>query len=180
MNLTGFLGAVPMSRLVWAVVVGVLLLLACVTSQPQTNESTGTAREAFSSSATVSWNGGQAALDQSTCTVCGTDYACADGTGNWNNGTKTFTDPTPPGSLVTSVTLSVFDVGCGTTAQTVSVELNGTTIGSFTDGTGCLCGTCDPTHTLTLNNAGGIPGYKNNGQTNTILVVPQGTADPCV
>lgn len=96
--------------------------------------------------------------------VCGsTSYYCVATAGS----ARTFTDPVPAGGKVVTATVRVYGVGC--TGGTVTVTLNGTTIGTYSATTNCTCGSCDPAYTVTLNNPSGIPGYVYGG-TNTLNV----------
>ena len=148
-----------MSKWLWfglSLAFGLTLLSACSTSAPPSfREKTGTTTEAFLSSTAVTWSGGESA----TCKVCGGPYACMGGAG-W--GDKAFQDPSPAGSVVTSVTVSVSEVGCG--ASTVTVALNGVTLGTYQPTANCSCNTCDtPVHVVTYTNGGGVPGYVYQG-----------------
>lgn len=114
------------------------------------------------------------------CTICNNinsgQYACASGSGSpmWNNGQRTFTDPVPAGNQVTQVCATVNYVCCGLTSMTV--RLNGVTIGTFPVPTGCNCncGNCY-TGTVCITNP---PGYVYGGA-NTIQVVNNG-GNTCV
>ncbi len=114
------------------------------------------------------------------CTICNNinsgQYACAQGSGSpmWNNGQRTFTDPVPAGNQVTQVCATVNYVCCGLTSMTV--VLNGVTVGTFNVPTGCncSCGNCY-TGTVCITN----PPVYNYGGNNTIQVVNNG-GNTCV
>ena len=114
------------------------------------------------------------------CTICNNinsgQYACAQGSGSpmWNNGQRTFTDPVPAGNQVTQVCATVNYVCCGLTSMTV--VLNGVTVGTFNVPTGCncSCGNCY-TGTVCITN----PPTYNYGGNNTIQVVNNG-GNTCV
>jgi len=113
-------------------------------------------------------------------TICGdNDFACAEGTGsgNWGNGIRTFTDPVPPGNIVTKVEVIVYKVDCG--LNTLTVELNGQPVS-----TECCIGTCTglpeecwPTNHIRTA-AAGFPGYVYGG-TNTLQLIYD-TTNVCV
>lgn len=94
------------------------------------------------STTTVTWSTGW-------CNICGPttgNYACetGSGSGNWNNGVRTFMDPTPVGHSICAVYVQVNKVDCGLTSM--CVLLNGVTIQCQPVGVGsnCSCGACWP------------------------------------
>lgn len=138
-------------------------------------------QQAATSTTTVRWSGGNAIKGGGGyCYMCGADYACnkvypesISSYGQWENGTKTFVDPHPPGSLVTGVTVKVN--GCTwDKADQLRVALNGTTIGTASPGRACGCNnsTCGMA-TTTLTNVDGLPGYVYGG-TNTLSLTSAG------
>ena len=88
---------------------------------------------------------------------------------------RTFTDPTSPGTLVTSVSIVVGGTACGG-SPTVNVALNGTVLGTFSPPNSCSCAACDmgAGTTVTLTNPAGIPGYVSGG-TNTVTLTNTST-----
>ena len=113
--------------------------------------------------------------------ICGGpsgNFACTppwSGSGNWDNGIRTFTDPVLPGNTVTKVEVIVYKVDCG--INTLTVELNGQLVS-----TEC----CDPSMYVCNNGVGcdisihvrsflaGFPGYVYGG-TNTLQLIPDST-----
>lgn len=110
------------------------------------------------------------------CTICNTinggQYACASGSGSpqWNNGQRNFTDPVPTGNNVTQFCATVNYVCCGLTS--ITVRLNGTTVGTFAvpGGCNCNCGNCY-SGTICFTPPAGV--YNYGGQ-NTVQVVNNG------
>jgi hypothetical protein len=167
-----------MSKYVWLVLSSVLsFLAACSTAPPE--ERVGKTEQPFTSNATANWTG-----MGTICGVCNSadgNYGCANTPSSWNNGIATFADPTPSGSLVTGVQVTVYGVSCaepGAVNPTVTVRLNGLTLGSYADPRTCQCDSCDPPHAFSMSNAGGIPGYVYGG-TNSVQLVLSNAA-PCV
>ncbi|MCH8318839.1 MAG: T9SS type A sorting domain-containing protein [Bacteroidetes bacterium] len=113
--------------------------------------------------------------------ICGGptgNYACNPpwtGSGDWNNGIRTFTDPIPPGNIVTKVEVTVFKVDCG--LNTLTTELNGQLISTECCSGDCLDGSCWPTYHVRTE-AAGFPGYVYGGM-NTFQLIPD-TTDVCV
>ncbi len=110
---------------------------------------------AQSVSTTVYWSTGW-------CTICGgASYACNppwSGSGDWNNGIKCFTDPIPPGNVITSTCVTVYKADCG--YGTLCTSIDGTTIQCLPPIGDCWCGNCWP-QTYCLS--GPISGYSYGG-----------------
>ena len=125
---------------------------------------------------TVTWTTGW-------CNICGPqtgNYACAQGSGsgNWNNGIRTFATAIPPGNVVTGVCVTVNKVDCGLT--NLCVNINGVLIGcqNVPPGTNCQCGTCWPmTFCQTFPCPTGLPNFVLNGNNQIQLV---NTGNLCV
>ncbi len=157
------------------------MLVACSTQQPTPSAdpegSVETVRQAFSNAVTLDYG----SVPNPGCGICGQpggDYSCESWGVGWNGGIRTFSDPTPGGATVSTVVVTIFEVGCG--ASGVSVTLNGTALGTYASAGNCSCGTCDAPVTLTLTNGGGIPGYVKGG-TNTLQInYDPRTGTPCV
>src|SRR5881409_1514001 len=65
---------------------------------------------------TVNWGGG-------FCLVCGGDYACSNGTGNWNGGNATFVDPSGGiNGLIVSVSVTVHMINCQGGVNTATLD----------------------------------------------------------
>ena len=118
-----------------------------------------------SASTTVYWSSGW-------CTICGgSSYSCNppwSGSGNWNNGIRCFSDPIPPGNVITSTCVTVYKADCG--YGTLCTSINGTTIQCLGPIGDCWCGNCWP-QTYCLS--GAIPGYSYGG-TNCLQIAVSG------
>ncbi len=105
----------------------------------------------------------------SHCDVCGvSDYVCNnDYPGPWNDGIQNFTDPVPPGNVVTGIFATVYYVGCG--APFTEIHFNGVPQLSYANVDDCSCGGCYDVLT-------GLPGpYDYNyGGSNELKIVPMG------
>ncbi len=111
----------------------------------------------------LDWDGARISQDDD-CTLCGDDYACSNGFGQWNNGEKTFTDSLPIGAIITNITVEVFYACAG---SAVSVELNGATVGGFgREGIDCECNSCSVS-SVSSNESNLLNAYVKNGE-NTI------------
>lgn len=128
---------------------------------------------------TVNWTSGW-------CNICGPqtgNYACNppwSGSGNWNNGIRTFTTNIPAGQIVSGVCVTVNKVNCGYT--NLCVVINGQTIQCLPPAGGnCSCGTCWPqTFCANYPCPTGLPNFVNQG-TNTLQLVLPGNQGPiCV
>jgi len=108
--------------------------------------------------ATIAYSGSPYCPGVGLCGVAA--YVCL-GTAGSAGISRTFTDPTPSGSRAVSVTVRVYGAGCS--GGTVTVTLNGVTVGTYSALSNCACGSCDPAYTVTLNNSAGIPGYVYGG-----------------
>jgi len=114
------------------------------------------------------------------CNICGPqtgNYSCNppwSGSGQWNNGIRTFADPVPAGNVITDVSIIVNKVNCGYT--NLCVNLNGTLIQCLPPAGGnCGCGTCWPqTYVNTFACPNGIPNW-NYGGINQVQLVNTGT-----
>ncbi len=130
--------------------------------------------------ATVVYTGFQAC---GGCTICGADYWCFNTPGSYcgNTGpclTKTFTDPCPAGSIVTSVTVNYFSGDC--TGGAMTATLDGNAVPTVHEGnTGCLCSNnpCSQSASSSSNFPCGLPGYVNGG-VNTLQMCTG--ADVCI
>ncbi|MBK9282942.1 MAG: gliding motility-associated C-terminal domain-containing protein [Sphingobacteriaceae bacterium] len=122
---------------------------------------------------TVTWTSGW-------CNICGPqtgNYSCNppwSGSGNWNNGTRTFVTNVPPGNIISGVCVTVNKVNCGYT--NLCVVINGNTIQCLPPAGGnCACGSCWPqTFCNTYPCPTGLPNFVNQG-TNTITLINVGT-----
>ncbi|MBS1647302.1 MAG: gliding motility-associated C-terminal domain-containing protein [Bacteroidetes bacterium] len=132
-------------------------------------------------STTIHYTGFQAC---GGCTVCGTDYWCFNTASSYCGNTAacktvTFTDPCPPGSIVTSVSVQYFSADCS--GNSMSGSINGQTVPTVNEaGGGCPCSSnpCGQSApTATSNFPCGLPGYINGGVNNFQLCT--GT-DVCV
>lgn len=117
------------------------------------------------------------------CSQCGTkgQYACSpndSGTtvGNWNDGVISFVDPTPSGSVVREISVTLYGTWTCTTTSSYKamfgLVLNGVThaVRESIKGTNyCQCDTCDAAETLVFGYRNGIPSF-NKGGSNTLKV----------
>ncbi len=93
---------------------------------------------------TVDYNGAWA---KGCCTVCNSDYWCLNtDLGGSECGTptpcdsRTFTDPIPPGNIVTNITVNFYTAQCA--GGSITATISGTTFPTAYEGsTGCLCST---------------------------------------
>ena len=118
------------------------------------------------------------------CVVCGTDYWCLNTLSSYCGNTaacltKTFTDPCPPGSIVTSVSVQYFTADCNGGSLTGSI--NGSAVPTVNEGnTGCLCSNnpCGQSAPTTTGNFPcGLPSYNNGGSNSFQLCTG---ADVCI
>lgn len=124
---------------------------------------------AQTASATITYTGFQAC---GGCTVCGADYWCFNTASSYCGNTVpcrtvSFTDPCPPGNIVTSVTVNYFSADCAGGAMTASI--NGQATPTVNEGnTGCLCSNspCAQSATSSATYPCGLPGYVNGGVNN--------------
>jgi len=114
------------------------------------------------------WTGGH-------CNVCGGDYACSNGYGNWNGGTDSFTDLVPVGQIVTHVHVELRgEWGCNTQFAQITATLQNTQIQTVSITGNCLCGGCDAVAVFDWDNNGAcFPNY-NFGGSNTLSVTTTG------
>ena len=149
-------------RFVKILLTGILFSFISLT-QPNT-------ANAASCTITVNWSTGH-------CAICGGptgNYACNppySGSGDW--GPKSFFDCVPAGNIVTQVCFNIKWVGC---TGSVTLQLNGTSIGTTVTQSSCPCGGCAPNQNIckSFPCPGGWPGY-NYGGTNTINPINNGT-----
>src|ERR1035437_9203358 len=127
---------------------------------------------------TIIYNGAQS---QGCCSVCGADYTCFNNTGGCGTtaacGSRTFTDPVPPGNIVTGVTVTYYAAGCS--ASSVASQINGTALAATPSNSQCACGSCTA-YTSALASfpcPTGLPGY-NYGGANTFTCCPNGAFCP--
>ncbi len=125
--------------------------------------------QAQTATTTVNYDGGH-------CTVCGQGYACSNGHGNWNDGTRSFSDPVGVGNLVTRVQYTASAVwGCGGNTSSMTAQLNGQTVSSNSGSGQCGCGSCDPDVNFDSgNHPNGFPGYVYGGSNNVRLAFNSG------
>ena len=91
----------------------------------------------FSQTLELDWDG---ARPGGSCILCDDDYACSNGFGDWNNGSKSFYDSIPEGMVLTSITVKIQHACPG---GSVAVTLNDQTIDSFgRSGIDCSCNSC--------------------------------------
>jgi len=118
-------------------------------------------------STTVYWSSGW-------CTICGgSSYSCNppwSGSGGWSNGIRNFTDPIPPGNVITNTCVTVYKADCG--YWQLCATINGNTIGCAGPIGDCWCGNCWP-QSYCLG--GALPGY-NYGGNNSLRLVLSGDA----
>jgi hypothetical protein len=114
------------------------------------------------------WSGGH-------CTVCGGDYACSNGYGNWNAGSRSFDDLVPVGEIVTHVKVEVAGkFGCGGQPANITVTLQGTEVQTVSRTGDCACESCDIPAILEWDNNGAcFPNY-NFGGSNVLTVSTNG------
>jgi len=121
-------------------------------------------------SITLDFNGAQA---QGCCNSCGNDYWCANNTSG-GCGTssptvsQTFTDPVPPGNVITGVTITHYGTSCNATS--VGNSINGVNICTNGGDNFCSCGGCH-TYSCSASFSCGLPNY-NYGGTNTYTIAP--------
>jgi Transmembrane protein 131-like N-terminal/HYDIN/CFA65/VesB-like, Ig-like domain/Abnormal spindle-like microcephaly-assoc'd, ASPM-SPD-2-Hydin len=110
-----------------------------------------------------------------TACVCGApDYACYIGCGASGFNPHSFTDLTPPGQVVTSVTVEVDGIS---NAPSATVEVNGVAVGPAQDpGSTLACGCSTPAWTLT--DTRGIAGW-SYAAPNLVSITPS-TGNYCV
>jgi large repetitive protein len=115
---------------------------------------------------TINYTGFQAC---GGCTVCGSDYWCFNTVSSYCGNTApclttNFTDPCPPGNIVTSVTVNYFSADCA--GGTMTATIDGQAVPTVNEGnTGCLCSNspCAQSATSSSNYPCGLPGYVNGG-----------------
>lgn len=150
------------------------LLLAIITFGIATDLRAQTA------STTINYTGFQAC---GGCTVCGSDYWCFNTLSSYCGNTTpcqttNFTDPCPPGNIVTSVTVNYFSAECSGGSMTATID--GQAVPTVNEAnTGCLCSNspCAQSATSSSNYPCGLPGYVNGG-TNTLQMCTG--ADVCI
>ena len=99
----------------------------------------------------------------------GTTFSCSDNPVS-NFSSFTFTDPTPPGVIVTGIEVELF-AGCST--STGSYSINGTLIETLpADLTDCDCSCPLLPTTFTLNSPGGIANFVNGGDNTLEFAAP--------
>lgn len=121
---------------------------------------------------TITYGGFQAC---GGCTVCGADYWCFNTAGSWCGntgpcGTQTFTDPVPPGNIVTNIAISYFSAQCN--GNSLTATINGNTFPTVNEGsTGCLCSNqpCGVSATTGQTFNCGVPNY-NYGALNNFQI----------
>src|SRR5690606_11986402 len=121
---------------------------------------------------TITYGGFQAC---GGCTVCGADYWCFNTPGSYCGntgpcGTQTFTDPVPPGNIVTNIAISYYSGQCQGSSLTASI--NGNTFPTVNEGnTGCLCSNqpCGVAATTGQTFNCGVPNY-NYGALNNVQI----------
>ncbi|MBL1233602.1 MAG: gliding motility-associated C-terminal domain-containing protein [Flavobacteriales bacterium] len=121
---------------------------------------------------TITYGGFQAC---GGCTVCGADYWCFNTPGSYCGntgpcGTQTFTDPVPPGNIVTNIAISYYSGQCQGSSLTASI--NGNTFPTVNEGnTGCLCSNqpCGVAATTGQTFNCGVPNY-NYGALNNFQI----------
>uniref|UniRef100_A0A6C0C7L8 EGF-like domain-containing protein n=1 Tax=viral metagenome TaxID=1070528 RepID=A0A6C0C7L8_9ZZZZ len=118
------------------------------------------------------WTGGH-------CEICGADYACSNGYGNWNGGMQFFTDQVPVGQIVTQVQIELLGKwSCASNPTDITVVLQGTEIQTVSRFGDCACGNCNDPAVLTWNNNGAcFPNY-NFGGDNILTVTTNGLICP--
>jgi gliding motility-associated-like protein len=129
-----------------------------------------TKSSAQTASTTIVYSGFQAC---GGCTVCGADYYCFNTLSSYCGNTaacnsRNFTDPVPPGNIVTGVTINYFSAQC--TGGSLSATINGNSVPTVNEGnTGCPCSASPCGQSAGSSNIFpcGLPGY-NNGGTNTL------------
>ena len=113
-----------------------------------------------------------------SCYVCGNlnDYQCSSNSfGGWNNGIRTFDDPT--GGEVCGLTATVF--GECAFPDGINVFLNGALLGEVSDpSTSCVCGGCTTATTGPISQ--GSFSYNGAGATNTVQLVYLGSGSTCI
>lgn len=140
-----------------------MLVLACLLAGP----SSVLAQGVQTNSTTINYGGasGSGCGDY----ICGGDYACASGFGNWAP-TRSFTDPSPAGANIL-VQLRVTYYGACDGSMNVSV--NGIQIGSTNTGWSCGCGYCN-TRSFVTTNATVLSTYNWNGPNTVTTNVTSG------
>src|SRR5262245_2508272 len=100
------------------------------------------------------------------CDICGTAYsACTDG----GLASGTFVDPTPVGSVITNISVTIWGTACGAGSE-IEVDLEGTVIASQVDDMEmtCACGDCwSSSPYVSADYPDGFPGYVGGGD-NTV------------
>ena len=128
---------------------------------------------AQSVSITLDYDGAQSL---GCCDVCGDDYICFGGSCGCciGTGTLNFTDPVPPGNIITGVNVTYYGVDCGGAATSIPSTINGTAVGTTAAALfDCSCGNCyayPPSATTTFP-CTGVAGY-NYGGSNTLQPSP--------
>lgn len=121
---------------------------------------------AQTASTTITYSGFQAC---GGCAVCGADYYCYNTVSSYCGNTvacntKTFVDPCPAGSIVTSVLINYFSADCA--GGSLSATINGNAVPTVNEGnTGCSCSSapCAQSASSSSNFPCGLPGYINGG-----------------
>ncbi|RKI59449.1 choice-of-anchor D domain-containing protein [Corallococcus sp. AB049A] len=165
-----------MRRLPLLLALGLSVLAACSTVEPESAEPPETPTEASRTQSLgmeaqftvdVAWDGA------TKCGGCGNpSYACSDNTGNWNDGKKSFKDPLPPGWVVKEV--RVQSLGRGYWGGLTTVLLNDLKVGTFNTfpSPGSECGVCSIQEVASkAPDQSGLPGYLY-GDNNTLTLKP--------
>lgn len=136
----------------------------------------------------VSWDGSQGC---SICTFGGyytENFACSSSnwewdSGNWNNGTKTFKDPTmdqlPPDFILTQVSVNIWGVfDCRTTdfaPTSMKIYLQDTFVAEqiWTEQRLCICANCQEMITLTSHQVDEWPNFNYKGLNEVKVVVEE-------
>ena len=172
-----------MLRFNFLAVLSVGLLAACGSNGPGVGSADGGTSLARQSQALTTitrrldWDGLNLCFNCNSSDAGTTDttHACSDGTGNWNSGVKTFSNPIPAGGKVLSVEAKVYGRNISNTQNAgVDVQLNGVSIGSYTTDKNATCAlnnNCGEAKTVSSSPDGGI----GLGLVNTLKLTPAST-----
>lgn len=136
---------------------------------------------------TLYWDGGWPLCGECSAGSVEASFACSYGQrGNWSDGVKSFMDPTPPGSLISSVTAILYGTFvCDPLSNQENLWLQ---IGSnifakpqIMASLPCFCGNCVDTLVVTSDplSSCDYPGYKHS-QVNTFQIIVDGTNSLCL
>ncbi len=136
--------------------------------------------KAQTASVTINYTGFQAC---GGCTVCGQDYWCFNTLSSWCGntaacGTQSFTDPVPPGNIITNISINYFSGQCN--GGSLTATINGSTFPTVNEGSlGCPCSSnpCGVAASTGSTFPCGIPSY-NYGASNNFQLCTG--ADVCV